>query len=68
MPGSQIPCARGNGGAPVNAAVFVEAPVFQRHAYAWQPWSHLLERDWKLGPRFRRRQLGNLATATIEQR
>jgi hypothetical protein len=48
--------------------VLVEPPVFQRHAYAWQPRSHLLERDWKLGARFRRRQLGNLAAATIEQR
>ena len=68
LPRSQIPCTRGNGGAPVNAAVFVEPPVFQRHGYAWQPWSHVFERDWKLGARFSRREFGNLAAATIEQR
>src|SRR6266550_1653487 len=63
MPRSQIPCARGNGGAPVNAAVLVKPPVLQRHGHAWQPRSHLLERDWKLSTRFRRRQLGNFAAA-----
>ena len=68
MPRSQIPCARGNGRAPINAAVLVKPPVLQRHGYAWQPRSHLLERDWKLGARFRRREFGNSAAATIEQR
>src|SRR4029077_2783955 len=68
LPGPQIPCARGNGSAPVNAAVFVKSAIFQRHGYAWQPRSHLLERDWKLSARFRRRQLGNSAAATIQQR
>src|SRR4029450_3874868 len=67
MPRSQIPCGRGNGRAPVNAAVVVKPPVLQRHGHAWHPRSHLLERDWELGARFRRREFGNSAAATIEQ-
>src|SRR4029077_2072016 len=57
MPRSQIPCGRGKGGAPINAAVLVEPLILQRHSHPRQPWPHLLERDWKLGARFRRRQL-----------
>jgi hypothetical protein len=68
MPRSQIPRARGNGRAPVNTTVLVKPPVFQCHGYARQPRSHLLERDWKLGARFRRREFGNFAAATIQQR
>src|SRR4029453_486213 len=68
LPRSQIPRAGGNGRAPVNAPMFVEPLVFQRHSYSWQPWSHLLERDWELGARFRRHEFGNFAAATIEQR
>src|SRR5262249_8970045 len=53
LPRSQIPCTGDNGRAPVNAAVLVEPPVLQCHGYTWQPRSHLLERHWKLGRRFR---------------
>src|SRR6516162_10629827 len=53
LPRSQIPCACRNGRAPVNAAVFIKPPVFQRHRYAWQPRSHLLKCERKLGARFR---------------
>src|SRR5262245_44159792 len=66
--GSQIACAGGDGSAPVTAAVFVKPPVFQRHSDAWKPRSHLLERHWKLGARFRRREFGNFAAAVVEQR
>src|SRR5262245_30713968 len=65
---SQVPCACGKSRAGVNATVFVEPAVFQRHGYAWQPRPHLLKRDWKLGARVRRCEFGNSAAATIEQR
>ena len=59
--------ARGNGRAPVDAAMLVKPPVFQGDSNPRQPWSHLLEREWKLRARFWRCQLGNLAATTIEQ-
>ena len=68
MTRSQIACGRGGQGMPVNTAMFVKPAIFQGHSYARQPQSHTLKRNWELRARFRRRELGNFAATTIQER
>src|SRR4029453_7256456 len=48
--------------------MFIKAVVFQRDCCAGEPCPHFFERDRKLSPRLRRRELPNFSTATVEQR
>ena len=64
----QIACARGGQGMPVDAVMFVKPPIFQGNSDARQPQSHTLERNWKLRPRFGRRELSNFPTTAIQER